>query len=69
MSITHGSKRRPKSASVALRPPMDDGGTVAGQLKRLGNIPASRVRLYPTAGTATEDQGRDQSPRSRNPAV
>ena len=30
------------------------GDTVADLLKRLGNIPANRVRLVPTPGTATE---------------
>jgi Putative restriction endonuclease len=54
MATTHGSKRRPKSASIPSRPPVDNGVTIAGLLKRLGNIPASRVRLYPTPGTATE---------------
>jgi Uma2 family endonuclease len=35
---------------------MPDGPTTIGELlKRLGNVPASRVRLHPTPGTATED--------------
>jgi Uma2 family endonuclease len=33
---------------------MDNGVTIGDLLKRLGNIPAARVRLYPTPGTATE---------------
>jgi Uma2 family endonuclease len=33
---------------------MDNGLTIAELLKRLGNIPASRVRLDPTPGTTTE---------------
>jgi Uma2 family endonuclease len=33
---------------------MDNGVTIADLLKRLGNIPASRVRLDPSPGTATE---------------
>jgi Uma2 family endonuclease len=42
-------------ATVSRRPsapPLD--GTIADLLKRLGGIPASRVRLVPTPGTATE---------------
>jgi Uma2 family endonuclease len=31
----------------------DDGVTVADLLSRLGDVPANRVRLYPTPGTAT----------------
>jgi Uma2 family endonuclease len=54
MATTRGSKLRPKSVSNRLRPPMDNGVTIADLLKRLGNIPASRVRLYPAPGTATE---------------
>ncbi len=54
MAITPASKRRPKSRSIGLQPTVDNGVTVGDLLKRLGNIPASRVRLYPTPGTATE---------------
>ena len=54
MATTRGSKRRPKSASSRLRTPVDNGVTIADLLKRLGNISASRVRLYPAPGTATE---------------
>jgi Uma2 family endonuclease len=54
MASTRGSKRRPRAVSIRLRPPMANGVTIADLLKRLGNIPASRVRLYPTPGTATE---------------
>jgi Uma2 family endonuclease len=54
MATTRGSKRRPKSASIRLRTPVDNGVTIADLLKRLGNISASRVRLYPAPGTATE---------------
>jgi hypothetical protein len=54
MATTRGSKRRRKSMSIRLPPPMDNGVTIADLLRRLGNIPASRVRLYPTPGTATE---------------
>ncbi len=54
MAITPASKRRPKSRSIGQQPTVDNGATVGDLLKRLGNIPASRVRLYPTPGTATE---------------
>jgi len=33
---------------------LPDVTTIADLLKRLGNIPANRVRLHPTPGTATE---------------
>lgn len=33
---------------------MDKSVTIGDLLKRLGNIPASRVRLHPTPGTGTE---------------
>jgi Uma2 family endonuclease len=33
---------------------INGGVTIADLLARLGNIPANRVRLYPTPGTATE---------------
>jgi Uma2 family endonuclease len=54
MTTTRGSKRRSKSVSMQLRSRTDDGVTIADLLTRLGNIPASRVRLYPAPGTATE---------------
>jgi len=54
MTTTRGSKRRPKSVSMRLRPRADDGVTIADLLMRLGNIPANRVRLHPAPGTATE---------------
>jgi Uma2 family endonuclease len=54
MSITPASKRRPKSQTIGLRPATSNGVTIGDLLKRLGNVPASRVRLYPTPGTATE---------------
>jgi Uma2 family endonuclease len=34
--------------------PLSDVTTIADLLERLGNIPAHRVRLHPTPGTATE---------------
>jgi Uma2 family endonuclease len=54
MATTRASKRRPRSQSSRLRPPMEGGVTIGDLLKRLGNIPAGRVRLHPTPGTATE---------------
>jgi Uma2 family endonuclease len=54
MATTRVSKRRPKPRPVLSRPSAADGVTIADLLRRLGNVPASRVRLYPTPGTATE---------------
>jgi len=54
MATTRASKRRPRSQSIRLRPPIDGGVTIGDLLERLGNIPAGRLRLRPTPGTATE---------------
>jgi Uma2 family endonuclease len=56
MATTHASKprRKPKSISVPPPAPLADMTTIGDLLKRLGNIPAERVRLHPTPGTATE---------------
>ncbi len=54
MTTTRGSKTRPKSVPIRRRQPVDNGASVADLLTRLGNIPASRVRLDPAPGTATE---------------
>jgi len=54
MATIRASKRRPRSQSIRLRPPIEGGVTIGDLLKRLGNIPAGRVRLHPTPGTATE---------------
>ena len=54
MTITRVSKRRARPKSIAPGLPTQNGVTVADLLKRLGGVPASRVRLYPTPGTATE---------------
>ena len=54
MTITRDTKRRASPKPIEPSPTMQNGVTVADLLKRLGNIPASRVRLYPTPGTATE---------------
>jgi Uma2 family endonuclease len=56
MATTHASKprRKPKTISVTPPAPLADMTTIGDLLKRLGNIPAERVRLHPTPGTATE---------------
>ena len=41
-------------ATTRRKPATQPAETVADLLKRLGDIPASRVRLHPTPGTATE---------------
>jgi len=55
MATTRVSKRRPNLRANLSFPPKTDGVTVADLLKRLGNIPPERVRLYPAPGTATEE--------------
>ena len=47
---TVSSPRRPPPPAPSAEP----AETVADLLRRLGNIPARRVRLHPTPGTATE---------------
>ena len=54
MTITRVSKRRARPKSIGSGPPIQHGVTVADLLRRLGGVPASRVRLVPTPGTATE---------------
>jgi len=54
MATTRASKRKPSPKSSGLRATTDGGVTIADLLARLGDVPASRVRLYPTPGTATE---------------
>jgi Uma2 family endonuclease len=54
MTITRVSKRSATSKSIEARPAPQNSVTIADLLKRLGGVPASRVRLYPTPGTATE---------------
>ena len=56
-TTTTAKPRRPKLTRRANPPqPTAHGSpaTVGDLLKRLGNIPARRVRLHPTPGTATE---------------
>jgi Uma2 family endonuclease len=54
MSTVRTPKRPPKATKVPSPSPLATDVTVADLLKRLGNIPANRVRLHPTPGTATE---------------
>jgi Uma2 family endonuclease len=54
MSTVRAPKRPPKGTKVSPRSPFATDVTIADLLKRLGNIPANRVRLHPTPGTATE---------------
>jgi Uma2 family endonuclease len=54
MSTIRAPKRPPKSTKVLSGSPFATDVTIADLLKRLGNIPANRVRLHPTPGTATE---------------
>ncbi len=55
MATTRALERRPSPRARVSFPPKTDGVTVADLLKRLGNIPPERVRLYPFPGTATEE--------------
>ena len=56
MATTHASKprRQPKTILAPPAAPLAGVTTIGDLLKRLGNIPAGRVRLHPTPGTATE---------------
>src|SRR5262249_17807448 len=58
MATTSTSKprrRAPRRPAPPRPPSPPEGPTTIGELlKRLGNIPASRVLLHPTPGTATE---------------
>ena len=54
MSTIRTPKRPPKPTKAPSGSPFASDVTIADLLKRLGNIPANRVRLHPTPGTATE---------------
>jgi Uma2 family endonuclease len=56
MGTTQASRRPRKTRITAIssRPPLRNVVNLGDLLKRLGNIPAERVRLHPTPGTATE---------------
>ena len=58
MATTHASKarRQPKGVLPTPSAPLADVTTMGDLLKRLGDIPAGRVRLHPTPGTATEKE-------------
>jgi Uma2 family endonuclease len=47
--------------------PLPNTATIGDLLKRLGNIPAGRVRLHPTPGTATENDVVDVLDRENRP--
>jgi Uma2 family endonuclease len=55
MATARALARRTSAHTNVSFPPKTDGVTVADLLKRLGNIPPERVRLYPIPGTATEE--------------
>jgi Uma2 family endonuclease len=46
--------RKTNARSLPRSSPLAGAATIGDLLKRLGNIPAHRVRLHPTPGTATE---------------
>jgi Uma2 family endonuclease len=54
MSTIRTPKRPLKATKVSPPSPFASDVTIADLLKRLGNVPANRVRLNPTPGTATE---------------
>jgi Uma2 family endonuclease len=56
MATTQASRRprETKTTLVRFRTPLANVANLGDLLKRLGNIPAQRVRLHPTPGTATE---------------
>jgi Uma2 family endonuclease len=56
MAPSQASTRPRKTAAMAVQrsSPLAGAATIGDLLKRLGNIPAHRVRLHPTPGTATE---------------
>ena len=56
MATTQASRRPQitKITAVSSGAPLADVANLGDLLKRLGNIPAKRVRLHPTPGTATE---------------
>ena len=56
MATTQASRRNRKTnaASLPRSAPLASSATIGDLLKRLGQIPAERVRLRPSPGTATE---------------
>lgn len=55
MSSAHLTPRSPRDRPALAEPAATRPDTVADLLRRLGGVPAHRVRLVPTPGTATED--------------
>ena len=55
MSSAHLTPRSPHDRPALAEPTAAKPDTVADLLRRLGGVPAHRVRLVPTPGTATED--------------
>jgi Uma2 family endonuclease len=57
MATTRASRRprRITTTPVPSRTPLANVANIRDLLKRLGNIPAERVRLHPAPGTATEN--------------
>jgi Uma2 family endonuclease len=69
MATTQASRRprKTKTTPVPRRAPLADLANLGDLLKRLGNIPAQRVRLHPTPGTATEKDVIDALDRENRP--
>ena len=69
MATTHASRRPRKTRTTPAsgRAPLADLANLGELLKRLGNIPAERVRLHPTPGTATEKDVIDILDRENRP--
>jgi Uma2 family endonuclease len=59
--------RKTKTAPVPVRTPLANVANLGDLLKRLGSIPAERVRLHPTPGTATERDVLDVLDRENRP--
>ena len=66
---TQASTRPQKTGprSLLRSSPLPNTATIGDLLKRLGNIPAERVRLNPTPGTATEKDVLDVLDRENRP--
>jgi Uma2 family endonuclease len=66
---TQASTRPQKTGTRSLprSSPLPNTATIGDLLKRLGNIPAERVRLNPTPGTATEKDVLDVLDRENRP--
>ena len=58
---------RPRRISPPRSSPLANAATMGDLLKRLGNIPAERVRLHPSPGTATEKDVLDVLDRENRP--